>query len=66
MLEDYYLTKEEYKEMQLRFGSLLYDNKCTVDVLNQDDGYVIRVSEGIDIDFYADVYSKIKGDVVCG
>ena len=30
--------------------------KPAVDVVNQDDGYVIRVSEGIDMDFYADVY----------
>ena len=62
MLGVYYLTKEEYSDMIFKFSGLLYENKCTVDAVEEKDGYTIRVSEGIDLDFYDDVYLKIKGD----
>ena len=62
MLGVYYLTKEEYSDMMSKFSGLLYENKCTVDAVEEKDGYTIRVSEGIDLDFYDDVYLKIKGD----
>lgn len=62
MLGVYYLTKEEYSDMMSKFSSLLYENKCTVDAVQEKDGYTIRVSEGIDLDFYDDVYLKIKGE----
>ena len=51
--------------MMSRFSGLLYENKCTVDAVKEKGGYAVRVSEGIDLDFYNDVYVKIKGDALC-
>ena len=56
----YYLTKEEYCDMMSRFSGLLYENKCTVDAVKEEGGYAVRVSEGIDLDFYNDVYLDVK------
>ena len=49
-------TKEQYEKMLSMYGSWWYKNKCILTTKNEGTNVIVSVVDGIDIDFYEDVY----------